>query len=90
MIQLNIDNSCISLLHISLFMLSIADPRSYYQIALSQGIGMGVGSGFLLVPAISVQAHHWRKHRSLAMGIVLAGDQESHLNFCLNVDYVCA
>lgn len=54
-------------------MLSLANPRSYYQIILSQGVGMGIGSGLLLVPAISVQAHHWRKHRSLAMGIVLAG-----------------
>ncbi|EPS94262.1 hypothetical protein FOMPIDRAFT_130368 [Fomitopsis schrenkii] len=58
---------------LSLFMLSLANPRSYYQIILSQGVGMGIGSGLLLVPAISVQAHHWKKHRSLAMGIVLAG-----------------
>ncbi|TFY59369.1 hypothetical protein EVJ58_g5825 [Rhodofomes roseus] len=57
----------------SLFMLSLANPRDYYQIILSQGIGMGIGSGFLLVPAISLQAQHWKKHRSLAMGIVLAG-----------------
>ena len=55
-------------------MLSLADPRSYYQLILAQGVGMGIGSGLMLVPAISVQAHHWRVRRSLAMGIVMTGE----------------
>ncbi|TFY55681.1 hypothetical protein EVJ58_g8095 [Rhodofomes roseus] len=56
-----------------MFMLSIADPHKYYQLVLSQGVGMGIGSGLMLVPAISVQTHHWRLRRSLAMGIVMTG-----------------
>ena len=54
-------------------MLSLADTHNYYQLILSQGVGMGLGSGLLLVPALSIQAHHWRKRRALAMGIVLTG-----------------
>ncbi|EPS97880.1 hypothetical protein FOMPIDRAFT_1018031 [Fomitopsis schrenkii] len=45
----------------------------YYQLVLAQGIGMGIGSGLMFVPTMSVQAHHWRVHRSLAMGIVMTG-----------------
>lgn len=63
-----------SALHVfSMFMLSLADPHQYYQLILSQGVGMGIGSGLMLVPAMSVQTHHWSKHRSLAMGIVMTG-----------------
>ncbi|KAH9918100.1 major facilitator superfamily domain-containing protein [Fomitopsis serialis] len=56
-----------------MFMLSLANPHKYYQLVLSQGIGMGIGSGLMLVPAMSVQTHHWRVRRSLAMGIVMTG-----------------
>ncbi|KAH9934401.1 major facilitator superfamily domain-containing protein [Fomitopsis serialis] len=63
-----------SLLYVfCMFMLSLAHPQKYYQLVLSQGIGMGIGSGLMLVPAMSVQAHHWRTRRSLAMGIVMMG-----------------
>ncbi|KZV75730.1 MFS general substrate transporter [Peniophora sp. CONT] len=57
----------------SLFMLSLADPRSYYQVFLSQGLGAGLGVGLLYVPALAVQAHHWRRRRTLAMGITISG-----------------
>ncbi|TFK45966.1 MFS general substrate transporter [Heliocybe sulcata] len=56
-----------------LFMLSLADTRKYYQIFLSQGICLGLGSGLMFVPALSVQAHHWKRRRALAMGIVPTG-----------------
>lgn len=54
-------------------MLSLADPSKFYQIFLSQGIGVGIGMGCLFLPAISVQAQHWKKRRSLAMGVVITG-----------------
>ncbi|KZT09439.1 MFS general substrate transporter [Laetiporus sulphureus 93-53] len=57
-----------------IFMLSLADTNRYYELVLSQGIGMGLGGGLLLVPALSVQAHHWRKRRAFAMGIALTGE----------------
>lgn len=56
-----------------LFMLSLADPTKYYQLILSQGIGMGFGGGLLMCLTVSMQAHHWDKHLCLAMGIVQAG-----------------
>lgn len=54
-------------------MLSLADPSKYYQIFLSQGLGVGLGCGMMFLPALSVQAHHWNKYRAMAMGIVLTG-----------------
>ncbi|KAH9913285.1 major facilitator superfamily domain-containing protein [Fomitopsis serialis] len=56
-----------------LFMLSLADPTKYYQILLAQGIGMGIGGGFMLVPALSLQGHYWKKRRSMALGLVVTG-----------------
>lgn len=58
----------------SLFMLSLADTKKYYQLFLSQGVGMGIGEGLMLVPALSVQAHHWKKRRAMAMGLVFTGE----------------
>ncbi|KAG0695141.1 MFS general substrate transporter [Suillus ampliporus] len=57
----------------SIFMLSLAKPHQYYQIFLSQGIGMGLGMGLLFLPAISVTSHYFRRRRAAAMGVVLAG-----------------
>jgi len=57
----------------SLFMLSLVQPHQYYQIFLSQGVGMGIGGGLVYVPAMAVQAHHWQARRALAMGIVITG-----------------
>ncbi|KAF7419342.1 hypothetical protein PC9H_001929 [Pleurotus ostreatus] len=57
----------------SLFMVSLAHPDKYYQVYLSQGVGLGIGAGLLYVPALAVQAHHWRKRRAFAMGVVVTG-----------------
>ncbi|OBZ76864.1 Riboflavin transporter MCH5 [Grifola frondosa] len=73
------------LLVFSLFMLSLADTTKYYQIILSQGIGFGLGAGFIYVPALTVQAHHWKKRRSLAMGILNAGSQLAPTSAALTI-----
>jgi len=65
----------------SLFMLSLAHPQKYYQVFLSQGIGMGIGAGLLYTPAVAVQAHHWVKRRALAMGIVITGSATGGIFF---------
>ncbi|VDC07103.1 unnamed protein product [Peniophora sp. CBMAI 1063] len=57
----------------SLFMVSIANPEKYYQLLLAQGVGMGLGAGIIYVPAVAVQAHHFRVYRPVAVGIVNAG-----------------
>ena len=54
-------------------MLSLAHPDQYYQLFLSQGIGMGLGSGLIYIPCLAVQSHHWRTRRALALGIVFTG-----------------
>jgi MFS family permease len=54
-------------------MLSLVNINHYYQIFLSQGLGMGIGAGLVYVPAVAVQAQHWKARRSLAMGLVITG-----------------
>jgi hypothetical protein len=54
-------------------MLSLAQPYHFYQHLLSQGFGMGIGMGFMFLPALSVPSHYFRAKRSVAMGIVMAG-----------------
>ena len=54
-------------------MLSLAQLNQYYQIFLCQGVGMGIGAGLIYVPALAIQAHHFRQRRALAMGIVVTG-----------------
>ncbi|KAI0057044.1 MFS general substrate transporter [Artomyces pyxidatus] len=58
---------------LSLFLLSFADPEKYYQLFLSQGLGMGIGAGLVYIPCLAVQAEHWRVRRSLALGAVTTG-----------------
>ncbi|KIK65077.1 hypothetical protein GYMLUDRAFT_123169, partial [Collybiopsis luxurians FD-317 M1] len=57
----------------SLFMVSLIHPESYYQIFLSQGLGMGIGGGMIYMPAIAIQAHHWSKYCHLAVALVAMG-----------------
>lgn len=54
-------------------MLSLADIKHYYQLLLAQGVGMGLSGGCLYLPAVSIQARHWKARRALAMGIVISG-----------------
>jgi hypothetical protein len=54
-------------------MLSLADYHQYYQLFLSQGLGVGLGIGFMFLPALAIQGHYWKKRRALAMGIVMTG-----------------
>ena len=34
---------------------------------------MGIGAGLIYLPAVAVQAHHWKARRAFAMGIVITG-----------------
>ncbi|KAF7356661.1 MFS general substrate transporter [Mycena venus] len=58
---------------VSVFMLSLAKPLQYYQIFLSQGLGMGIGLGLTFVPTASIAVHHFNKRRGLASGVALSG-----------------
>ncbi|KAK1218845.1 hypothetical protein PQX77_018461 [Marasmius sp. AFHP31] len=57
----------------SLFMLSLAQPGKYYQIFLSQGLGMGIGLGLIFVPSVGIMVHHFKKRKGLASGVALSG-----------------
>lgn len=69
-----------------LCMISISQPQQWYQVGfnaacsyayihlfklfLAQGIGLGFAIGSTYVPALGIVAHHFKRKRSLAMGIV--------------------
>ncbi|KAJ7512841.1 MFS general substrate transporter [Mycena galericulata] len=72
----------------SLFMLSLAKPFQYYQIFLSQGLGMGIGLGLTFVPAVSITSHHFSKRRSLATGIVLSGSSAGATIFPIMLNHL--
>lgn len=59
----------------SLFMLSLAKPDKYYQVFLSQGIGLGLGSGLTYIPSVAVLAQHFPTphKRAIAMTLVASG-----------------
>ncbi|KZT33310.1 MFS general substrate transporter [Sistotremastrum suecicum HHB10207 ss-3] len=56
------------------FMLSIAKHHEYYQIFLSQGLGMGIAMGAMYASTIGILIRHFRTyHRALAIGIASTG-----------------
>jgi MFS transporter, MCT family, solute carrier family 16 (monocarboxylic acid transporters), member 10 len=63
------------------YMLSLAHQDVFYQVFLCQGIAAGIALGFLFLPAIGVIAHHFRRRRSFAMGIVVSGSSCGGLVF---------
>jgi len=54
-------------------MLSFAQPQQFYQVFLTQGVGVGISLGFLFLPSVSVISHHFERRRALAMGIAASG-----------------
>ncbi|KAI6134749.1 MFS general substrate transporter [Pisolithus croceorrhizus] len=57
----------------SLFMLSLAQPGSYYQVFLTQGIGSGIAQGLMYVPSFAILSQHFCRRRALVMSIVASG-----------------
>ncbi|CCL98174.1 uncharacterized protein FIBRA_00168 [Fibroporia radiculosa] len=45
----------------------------YYQVLLSQGICVGLGSGCLFVPSVAIVAMYFSKRRAFAIGIAASG-----------------
>jgi MFS family permease len=43
------------------------------QIFLSQGVGLGIAQGLLYLPSLAIVGHHFKKRRTLVMGIVATG-----------------
>ncbi|KAI2627549.1 MFS general substrate transporter [Hypoxylon sp. NC1633] len=64
---------------IGIFTTSVA--TQYWQLVLSQGICMGIGSGCIFCPAISTVSTYFSKKRSLAIGITASGSVTGGLVF---------
>ncbi|KAJ7359414.1 MFS general substrate transporter [Mycena albidolilacea] len=73
---------------VSLFMLSLAKPFQYYQIFLSQGLGMGIGLGLTFVPACGISSHHFAKRRALATGIAHSGTSAGATIFPIMINHL--
>ncbi|KAF9548526.1 MFS general substrate transporter [Agrocybe pediades] len=58
---------------VSLFLLSLAKPQKYFEIFLSQGVGMGLRSGISFIATVGITSHHFRRRRALAAGVALSG-----------------
>ncbi|KIJ33767.1 hypothetical protein M422DRAFT_264225 [Sphaerobolus stellatus SS14] len=58
-----------------LMMLSLSS--TYYQILLSQGVGLGIGIAIQFYPLLAVPSHWFRSRRAIALGIVIAGSSLS-------------
>lgn len=54
-------------------MLSLAKPHNYYQVFLSQGLGVGLGMGLLYVPSVSIILHYFKRKRAMVVGIASQG-----------------
>lgn len=54
-------------------MMMLSLSKKYYQTFLSQGICIGIGSGLLFTPAISIAGTYFTTKRAYAMGIVASG-----------------
>ena len=52
-------------------MLSVS--KSYYQIFLSQGVCIGLGSGILYVPSLALVVSSFTKRRALAISLTTCG-----------------
>ncbi|KAJ1333053.1 MFS transporter MCT family solute carrier family 16 (monocarboxylic acid transporters) member 10 [Microdochium nivale] len=60
-----------ALIFLGLMMTSLC--TQYWQILLSQGVCVGMGTGFLYIPALALIPQYFEKHRAIATGIVTSG-----------------
>ena len=54
-------------------MIGASFATKYWQILLTHGLCVGLGSSFLYLPGIAVTAQYFNSKRMLASGIVAAG-----------------
>ncbi|KAF8882755.1 major facilitator superfamily domain-containing protein [Gymnopilus junonius] len=58
---------------ISIFCLSLAHQNSYYQVFLTNGVGLGIASGLTYPATFAITGHYFLKKRALAVGLVSSG-----------------
>lgn len=54
-----------------IFMTSLS--KTFWQLILCQGLLVGISSGLLFIPSISLVSHYFFKKRALAMGLTVVG-----------------
>ncbi|OJJ07189.1 hypothetical protein ASPVEDRAFT_155085 [Aspergillus versicolor CBS 583.65] len=64
---------------LGIFMASLS--RTYWQLFLSQGLCLGLGSGLMFTPMLSLVATYFSRNRSLAVGMAAAGSSTGGLIF---------
>ncbi|KZT52001.1 MFS general substrate transporter [Calocera cornea HHB12733] len=64
-----------------IFAQSAAQMDGYYQVFLSQGLGQGLATGMLYLPSIGVIAHHFKRRRAMAMGMIVMGSSVGGIVF---------
>ncbi|KIM38501.1 hypothetical protein M413DRAFT_242415 [Hebeloma cylindrosporum] len=58
---------------ISVFTLSLSQKNVYYQVFLTNGVGVGLASGLTYTASLAIPGHYFRRRRSLAVGIISSG-----------------
>jgi MFS family permease len=61
----------------------------YYQVFLAQGLCLGLGSGCLFTPGISVVGTYFSTRRGLATGIAASGSSVGKLAYSINPTGAC-
>jgi MFS family permease len=69
-----------------LMMTSIS--TKYYQVFLSQGVVVGLGSSFLFVPSVAILATYFNRKRSLAVGVALTGSSLGTLHYTADITFI--
>lgn len=64
---------CTGSLLVAAGMMIVSVCTQYWQLILSQGVLVGLGSGCLFVPSIAVLPTYFEKRQSLALGIGASG-----------------
>ncbi|KAJ6554584.1 major facilitator superfamily domain-containing protein [Mycena capillaripes] len=73
---------------LSIFLLSLAKPHQYYQVLLSQGVGMGIGLMLVFGPSMTMLSEHFNTRRGLAMGIVAAASPVGAIVFTIVLNHL--
>jgi predicted MFS family arabinose efflux permease len=58
---------------ITLGMMMISLSSEYYQVLLAQGVCVGIGTGCLFIPSITILPQYFKRKRALANGIAASG-----------------
>jgi MFS family permease len=69
-----------------LMMTSIS--TKYYQVFLSQGVVVGLGSSCIFVPSIATVATYFNRKRSLAVGIALTGSSLGTFHYTADITLI--